>query len=95
MLRELLDEWKAKSLTDKINTILGWMVHSGAAIIGGDIASKVSEGKRPLERICVGLAGAGIGAAIGDAAAKPITDAVTQVSDAVKAAREKEGSANA
>ena len=95
MLRELLDEWKAKSLTDKINTVIGWMVHSGAAIIGGDIAAKVSEGKRPLERICIGLAGAGIGAAIGDTATKPLTEAVTQVSEGIKAAREKEASTNA
>ena len=98
MLKILIEKWRTKTPAEKIKLVLDFLVHSGGAIIGGDIAAKVSEGKRPLARVCVGLAGAGLGAAIGDTAAKPITEAVDQAAEAIqliKEAREKGESTDA
>ena len=97
ILKTLGAQWSAMSTAEKVKFVLGLMVQTGSAVIGGDIAARSAAGKKPLTRACVAVAGIGLGAAIGEAANKPIEETVDLTAEFIKMRKEQkeEGTKNA
>lgn len=93
ILKTLWNKWCVKTPAEKIKCVLNIAANAGAGVIGADIATRASEGKGVLTRVCASVAGAGLGIAAGDVASKALeetVDAFTNIRNV-----KKEGTADA
>lgn len=91
-LRAIRDQWTAMSLADKIKFVLECLAQAGGAAIAGDIAGKAAEDKKPLTRVCITVAGAGLGMAAGTVATNALHEAVDNTVELIE--MRKEAAAN-
>lgn len=76
ILKTLWNKWCVKTPAEKIKCVLNIVANAGAGVIGADIATRASEGKGVLTKVCATVAGCGLGIAAGDVASKALEDTV-------------------
>ena len=81
IIKGLIEDWKCKTPAEKVKTVLEFLAKTGSSLIAGSIACKAAEGRNKLDKVCISVAGIGLGAALGDIAAKPLTEAVDLVEE--------------
>ena len=74
ILKKLHVTWKSLPLVEKINLAIDIVTGVGCGIGSISIGKRLSEGRNPLERICIKTATAGLSLAAADISAKALKD---------------------
>lgn len=94
---KIKQSWQMKSTTEKVNFILDIICSIGTGAMGVVAGKKLSEGCKPVTKVCVRVSCAGLAMAAGDIATKTLQEnygkPIAAVIDHVKA-KKKEEAAN-
>ena len=102
ILKKLRLTWKSMSTKDKIGLVIDLISGAGCGIGGMIVGSRLSEGRNPLERICIKTATAGLGLVAGEVSSKalkenygePVAVLIERVKAKSAEEKEKEAAAN-